>query len=43
MAAEGHCLIVNELLTYIKFYRNCANLGYLKKVVLGFYAANDIP
>ena len=42
MAAEGHCLIVNELLTYIKFYRNCANLGYLKKVVLGFYAANDI-
>jgi hypothetical protein len=43
MATEGHCLIVNELLlTYIKCYRNCSNIGYPKKVLLGFYAANDI-
>ena len=34
--------IANELLTYVKFHRNSASIGLLRKVILNCYTANDI-
>jgi hypothetical protein len=39
--AGGDVFVVNELLSYVKFYRNSANDANLKKVVINFYTAND--
>ena len=35
-------VILNEILSYLHFYRDCANADALRRVVLGFYTAEDI-
>jgi hypothetical protein len=35
-------LIINELLTYCKFYRSSCTVANLRKVVLNFYSTNEI-
>ena len=35
-------LVVNELLTYVSFYRNQANANALRRTVLSFYSPEDI-
>jgi hypothetical protein len=42
MVMAAGCFVVSELLTYIKFYRNCANITHLKTVVLNFYSSTEI-
>jgi hypothetical protein len=40
--ATNQNLIINELLTYCKFYRSSATITNLRKVVLNFYSTNEI-
>jgi hypothetical protein len=40
--AENSCFVVNELLTYVKCYRNSSNNLNLKKVLTSFYTAEVI-
>ena len=40
--AVNSVFVVNELLTYVKHYRNASNIPFLKKVVLNFFSASEI-
>ena len=40
--ADNRCFVVNELLTYVKCYRNRSNNLNLKKVLTSFYTAEVI-
>ena len=35
-------IVHNELLAYVRFYRDCSNVDLLHRVVTGFYSAEDI-
>ena len=35
-------LVVNEMLSYISFYRNKSNIDALRRTVLSFYISSDI-
>ena len=41
-AAPGPDLIVDELLSYVSYYRNKCNVESLRRTVLSFYLPNDI-
>lgn len=40
--APGPELIVDELLSYVSFYRNKCNVDALRRIILSFYSSSDI-
>ena len=42
LSPKDHQFVVNELLSYVQFYRNRSPSDNIKKVLLNFYISDEI-
>jgi hypothetical protein len=42
MAPTGDVIVLNELLAYVKHYRDCTTMDKLREVVVGFHSIGEI-